>query len=67
MFLTLNYKMAWVGMDLKDHEYGLPSLDQVAQSSIQPGFEHFQGWGIHGISGQPVPHHPHSTESFPNI
>ncbi|KAJ7421664.1 hypothetical protein BTVI_17271 [Pitangus sulphuratus] len=29
-------------------------LDQVAQSPIQPGFEHCQGWGIHSFSGQTV-------------
>jgi len=37
------------------------SLDQVAQSPIQPELEYFQGWGIYHLSGQPVPvpHHPH--------
>jgi len=30
-------------------------LDQAAQGPIQPGLEHFQGWGIHNLSGQPVP------------
>ena len=25
---------------------------QAAQGSIQPGLEHFQGWGIHSLSGQ---------------
>ncbi|KAK4821719.1 LOW QUALITY PROTEIN: hypothetical protein QYF61_000262 [Mycteria americana] len=39
-------------------------IDQVAQSPIQPVLEHFQGWGIHNFSGQPVPasHHPHILE-----
>jgi len=34
--------------------------DQVAQSSIQPGLEPFQGGGSHSFSGQPGPgfHHP---------
>ena len=50
---------------LKITEFQLPCpgqghlpLDQVAQSPIQPGLEHLQGWGIHNFSGQPVPHHP---------
>ena len=32
---------------------------QAAQGPIQPGLEHLQGWGIHSLSGQPVPapHH----------
>jgi len=29
-------------------------LDQAAQGPIQPGLEHFQGGGIHDLSGQPV-------------
>jgi len=43
------------------HDQGHLPLDQVAQSSIQPGLEHFQGGGIHSFSGQPVPvfHSPH--------
>jgi len=28
--------------------------DQAAQSPIQPGLAHLQGWGIHSPSGQPV-------------
>jgi len=41
------------------HGQGHLSLDQVAQSSIQPNPEHFQR--IHNFFGQPVPvsHHPH--------
>jgi len=35
------------------HEQGHLPLDQVAQSSIQPGLEHCQGGGIHSFSGQP--------------
>jgi len=60
-----NYKyyriIEWFGLDgtLKIiwfqspcHEQGHPPLDQVAQSSIQPGLEQFQGGGIHSFSGQ---------------
>ena len=37
-------------------------LDQVAQSIVQPGLERLQRWGIHNLSGQPVPvpYHPYS-------
>lgn len=37
---------------------GTPSAG--GKSPIPPGPEHFQGWGIHNLSGQgaPVPHHP---------
>jgi len=47
------------------HGQGHLPPDQVAQSPIQPGLEHFQGGGIHSFSGQPVPvpHHPHSEEN----
>jgi len=60
--------MVGVGRDLIDHLLptsmpwaGTPS---TTQSPIQPGPEHFQGWGIHSFSGQPVPapHHPHHKE-----
>lgn len=37
------------------HGQGQLPLDQVTQSPIQPGQEHFQGWSIHSSSGQPVP------------
>ena len=39
-------------------------LDQAAQGPIQPALEHLQGWGIHSLSGQPVPapHHSCSKE-----
>ena len=53
--------MVWVGRDLKDHLVPTPChgqrhlpLDQGAQSPIQPGLEHCQGWGTHSCSGQPV-------------
>jgi len=51
------------------HEQGHLPLDQVAQSSIQPGLERFQGGGSHSFSGQPVPvfHHPPSEEFLPSI
>ena len=37
-----------------------------AQALIQPLLERLQGWGIHHISGQPipVPHHSHCTIFF---
>jgi len=42
-------------------EQGHLQLHQVAQSPVQPGLEHFQGRGLHCLSGQPVPvfHNPH--------
>ena len=51
------------------HGQGHLPLDQVAQSPIQPGLEHCQGWGSHNFPGQPVPmpHHPHSEELLPYI
>jgi len=51
------------------HEQGHLPLDQVAQSSIQPGLEHYQRRGIHSFSGQPISvlHHPHGEEFLPNI
>jgi len=41
-------------------------LDQVAQSPAQPGLECFQGWGLHYLSGQPVPvfHYPYGRIGF---
>ncbi|KAK4823325.1 LOW QUALITY PROTEIN: hypothetical protein QYF61_000927 [Mycteria americana] len=36
-------------------EQGHLQLDQVARSPIQPDLECFQGWGLHYLSGQPVP------------
>ncbi|KAK4821027.1 hypothetical protein QYF61_012113 [Mycteria americana] len=57
-----NHRMVWVGRDLTDHPVPTPCHgqghlppDQVAQSPIQPGLEHCQGWGIRSFSGQPVP------------
>ena len=56
-----------ISFQLPCHGQGHLPLDQVAQSPIQPDFDHFQGWGIHSFSGQPVPvpHHPHSKEFLP--
>jgi len=44
-------------------------LDQAAQSPIQPNLECFQGWGIHHLSGQPVPvfHYPHCKKPLAYI
>ena len=48
---------------------GVQTLDQVAQSHIQPGLECLQGWGIHNLLGQPVSvhHHPLCEKLPPNI
>jgi len=63
-----------VGRDLTDYPVPAPlpwaenlPFDQVAQSPIQPGLEHFQGGGIHSFSGQTlsVLHHPHSKKYLP--
>jgi len=72
--------MVRVGRDLKGHlkviyfqlpchEQGHLPLDQVAQSSIQPGLEHCQGGDSHSFSGQPVPvfPHPYGEQFLPNI
>ena len=78
--IAQNHRMAWVGRDLKDHQAPTPHhrqgrqppyliLVQAAQGPIQPGLEHLQGWGIHNLSGQPVPapHCSHSKELSPDI
>ena len=68
--------MAWVEKDLKEHRVSTPCYvqgcqppDKAAQSHIQPGLECLQGWGIHNLSGQPVPmcHHPLCEKLPPNI
>jgi len=68
--------MVSVGRDLKYylvptpcHEQSHLPLEQVVQSSIQPGLEHFQGGGIHNFYQPPVPvfHHPHGEEFLSNI
>ena len=43
---------------------GRQPLDETAQNHTQPGLECLQGWGIHNLSGQPVPvrHHPLSEK-----
>uniref|UniRef100_A0A8C3PLQ6 Uncharacterized protein n=1 Tax=Calidris pygmaea TaxID=425635 RepID=A0A8C3PLQ6_9CHAR len=77
-FQLVHRIIEWFGLEgtLKIIEFQTPChgqghlpLDQVAQSPIQPGLEHLQGWGSHNFSGQPVPvsHHPHSKEFLPNI
>jgi len=50
-------------------EQGHLQLDQVAQSAIQPGLECFHAWGLHDLSGQPVPvfHHLHCKKLLPHI
>jgi len=50
-------------------EQGHLQLDQVAQSPVQPGLGCFQGWGLHCLSGQPVPvfQHPHCKKFLPYI
>jgi len=44
-------------------------VDQAARDPIQPDLEHLQGWGIHNLSGQPVPapHHSPGKELPPDI
>jgi len=63
----------WEG-SLKIVEFQLPGgrqghllLDHVAKILIQPGLEHFLGWGTHSFSGQSVSvtHHFHMEEFFP--
>jgi len=51
------------------HEQGHLQPDQVAQSSLQPGLECFQGWGLHYLSGQPVQvfHHAHCKKYPPCV
>jgi len=54
-------------VQLPCNEQGHLSLDQVAQSPIQPDLQSYQGWSIYHISGQHVPvfHHPQSKEFLP--
>ena len=47
---TFKYRL----VQLLFHGQGHLSLDQVAQSPVLPDLEHFQWWGIHNFSGQPV-------------
>lgn len=47
------------------HGKGRLPLEQIAQSPTQPGFEHFEGQGIHKFSGLPVPV-LHSEELLPD-
>lgn len=52
--LEVNPSPAWLPWNV----YTMPALPLLAQLA-QPGLEHFQQWGIHDFSGQPVPvsHH----------
>jgi len=76
--ISIHRIIEWFGLEgtLKIIEFQPPCQEQghlppnqVAQSSIQPGLEHFQGGGIHTFSGQPGPvfHHPYGEEFLPNI
>lgn len=40
--------------------YEPPPTTKVAYSPIQPGLEHFEGWGLHGFSGLSIPVPPHA-------
>jgi len=73
---TQNHGMAWVEKDHSDHLVSTPCyvqgcqpLDQAAQSHIQPGLKHLQGWSTHNLLWQPVPawHHPLHEKFPPNI
>ena len=48
---------------------GTPPTHQAADSPIEPGLEHCQGWGIHSFSGQPMPgaHHLNCEELLPDM
>ncbi|KAJ7401070.1 hypothetical protein BTVI_99281 [Pitangus sulphuratus] len=58
--------MEWFGLEGTSKPIlfhpGHLSLAQVAPSPVQAGLEHFQGWGIHNFSGQPVPGPPQGTD-----
>ena len=41
-----NYRMAWVGKDVKVHSVTTHPPKQASQDSIHPGLEWLQGWGI---------------------
>lgn len=54
------WKWGLYGKDPKDHlvkppchRQGQMPLDQAAHSPIQPGLQHFQGWGIHNFPSAP--------------
>ena len=56
-------------VQLPCNEQGHLHPDQVPQSSIQPDLESLQRWGIHCLSGQPVPvpQHIYFKKLLPNI
>ena len=63
--------MVEVRRDHKDHLVQTPlprgdTLEKVAQTLIQPGLEHFQGWSIHNFSEQSILElpHPHTKDFF---
>lgn len=62
-----NHRIVCVGRNHKDHLLSsLLPLDQIAQSPIQPGLEHWQGCTIsQGILWQS--HHPHHKKFLFNI
>lgn len=41
-----NYRMAWVGKDVKVHSVTTHPPKRASQDSIHPGLEWLQGWGI---------------------
>jgi len=50
-------------------EQGHLQLDQAAQSPVQSGLKCLRGWGLHHISGKPVPmpHYPYCKNVFPYL
>ena len=63
-WLGLEGPLKIIQLQSPHHEQERLSVDQFTPTSIQPGLEHLQGWGIHNLSGQPVPvpHHPYGKE-----
>lgn len=45
----------------------VPRFFQLSHDHIQAAVEDLQGGRPHSLSGQPVTHHPHSTEVLPDI
>ena len=52
-------------VQLPCNEQGHLQLDEVAQCPVQPDLECLWAWGIHHLSGQPVPvpHHPYCEKT----
>ena len=59
----------FIGHLVQLHWTGTPTARSGPQSSVQSDLECLQGWGIHHLSGQPVPapHHPYNKKLFPYI